>query len=90
MLNPIVEQDGSIRRFVGISTDVTERKQAERATRQARDEAEASAKRATQAMRDMERMHAATVGREARIMEMKREVNELLAELGRAHRYQHT
>ena len=74
----------------GLQHEVKDRKRAEEVSRQARDEAEASAERATQVMKDMERMNAAMMGREERVLEMKQEVNTLLAELGRANKYTHT
>lgn len=36
---------------------------------------------------ELQRWHRATIGREGRVLELKREVNGLLAELGRAPRY---
>ena len=82
--------DGEPLLMFGTHTEISDRKTTERALAESKAAAEDQARRATQALADMERMHAATIGREERIMEMKREVNELLAELGRAHKYQHT
>ena len=53
--------------------DVTERRQAE-------------IKLAGQ-LWELQRWHNATLGREGRILELKAQVNELLAQLGRAPRY---
>lgn len=55
------------------ASDITERKEAEAALREQLDE--------------LRRWHEATLGREMRILELKREVNELLAETGRPRRY---
>ena len=38
-------------------------------------------------MAELQRWHAATLGREQRILELKAEVDALLLELGREHRY---
>ena len=40
-------------------------------------------------MAEMQRMNAVITGREQRVLEMKQELNDLLAELGRANKYQH-
>ena len=54
--------------LLGISEDITERKQAEAENEKQLDE--------------LRRWHTATLGREGRIREVKKEVNELLARLG--------
>jgi len=41
------------------------------------------------ARRDMERMHEAMMEREERVLEMKQEVNDLLAQLGQERKYEH-
>ena len=46
-------------------------------------------RRATEAMDDMERMNAVMMGREERVLEMKQEVNDLLAQLGQERKYEH-
>ncbi len=51
--------------------------------------AEDHSRRASEAMEDMERMNAVMMGREERVLEMKQEVNDRLAEVGRARRYEH-
>jgi hypothetical protein len=38
-------------------------------------------------LEELRRWHAATVGRENRVLELKREVNELLAKAGQPPRY---
>jgi PAS domain S-box-containing protein len=57
----------------GIFRDITERKQAEAQLVEQLDE--------------LRRWHAATLGREARVIDLKREVNELLAQAGQPPRY---
>lgn len=47
---------------------------------------EAEARMAEQ-LKELQRWHAATMGREGRVLELKREVNELLRETGRPIRY---
>lgn len=67
------DDQGRVLRFVGFAADVTERKQAE-------------AQVAGQ-LEELRRWHKATLNREGRILELKREVNELLRETGRPLRY---
>ena len=74
---------------IGMGMDIAARKQNEAAMQEAKDQADANAKRAEQALTDVGRLNAVMMGREQRVMEMKREVNELLAELGRAEKYEH-
>ena len=57
--------------------------------RKAKEQADAHARRATQAMEDMERMNAVMLGREERVLEMKQEVNDLLGQLGQVRKYEH-
>lgn len=59
--------------FLAMIVDITERKQAEE----------------TQAnqLRELQRWHDATLGREGRILELKRQVNELLVKAGQPVRY---
>ncbi len=53
--------------------DITERKRTERAMREQ--------------LEELERWHAVTLGREGRVIELKQEVNALLAEAGQAPKY---
>ncbi len=59
--------------FLAMLADNTARKQAE--------------EEAARSLEELRRWHVATLGREARVMELKREVNELLHEMGRPPRY---
>lgn len=72
-LFPVLDGDGRVARIAGFAVDVTELRHGEEALMEQLDE--------------LRRWHAATLGREDRILELKREVNELLAEAGRAPRY---
>ncbi|MHB1047921.1 MAG: PAS domain S-box protein [Thermoanaerobaculia bacterium] len=72
-LFPQLDADGRVTRIAGFAVDVTELRRSEEALMDQLDE--------------LRRWHAATLGREGRILELKQEVNELLAEAGRAPRY---
>ena len=72
--NPISAEDGTIIGVVVLSRDITERKQAEEELKQR--------------MEELERFNHATVGRELRMVELKKEVNELSLRLGRPAPYQ--
>ncbi len=80
--------DGRMVRFE-FAIDIHDRKEHEALLEQAKKMAEGHAQRAEQAMADMERMNAVMMGREQRVLEMKQEVNALLAELGQARKYEH-
>jgi len=67
------DRDGRPLYFMTTVIDVTERKKAE--------------ERIVAQLEELRRWHEATVGREKRILELKREVNELLVEAGRPARY---
>ena len=60
-------------RVFGNFMDITDRKQAEH--------------RLTEQLEELRRWHQATLDREMRILELKREVNELLARAGQPPRY---
>ena len=64
---------GSITRMIGFVADITERRLAEDRIR-------------TQ-LEELRRWHTAMLGREIRVLQLKREVNEVLAEAGRSARY---
>ena len=80
--------DGRMVRFE-LAVDIHDRKEHEALLEQAKKTAEGHARRATEAMADMERMNAVMMGREERVLEMKQEVNDLLAELGQERKYEH-
>jgi len=66
-------KDGAPLYSVAIIEDISERTKAE--------------ERNAEQLEELRRWHQATLGRESRILELKREVNQLLAESGRSPRY---
>ncbi len=66
-------EGGRVTGIRGVLSDITERKQTE-----ARMEAQNE---------ELRRWHQATLGREGRVLELKKEVNELLAQTGQPPRY---
>lgn len=70
---PLRDSQGHIVGTLGMSRDITEHKQAELQLK-AR-------------LEELRRWHEATLGREMRVLELKREVNELLARAGQPPRY---
>jgi PAS domain S-box-containing protein len=69
----IFDPEGQLLGFVGVTRDITERKQAEEKMKQQLDE--------------LRRWHDLTLGRETRNLELKHEVNELLRRLNEPIRY---
>ncbi len=67
------DEKGAPVRILGVSADVTERKQAEQDIRSQ--------------LRELQRWHEVTLGREARVLALKTEVNQLLAEQNKPPRY---
>jgi PAS domain S-box-containing protein len=65
--------DGKPRRMLGVNYDITERKQAE-------EELQSQ-------LNELQRWHDVTAGREDRLLELKKEVNDLLEEAGRPRKY---
>jgi hypothetical protein len=65
--------EGRAVRMIGFVADITERKLAE--------------DRIRSQLEELRRWHSAMLGREVRVLQLKREVNEALAEAGRPARY---
>lgn len=72
--NVIVDENGNPLRFQGTTHDVSGRKKTE--------------DRLNKTFAEIERFNKLMIGREGRVIEMKKEVNALLAELGREPQYQ--
>jgi two-component system CheB/CheR fusion protein len=70
---PIFDDRGQVAEILSVGMDITERKLAEDALRASN--------------KELERFNRATVGRELRMVELKKEVNELCARLGEQKRY---
>jgi PAS domain S-box-containing protein len=69
----ILDPNGSLEALEGIARDISERKQTEA--------------KIHEQLEELKRWHNITLGREDRIMELKREVNKLLAEAGKPPHY---
>lgn len=70
---PVYGLNGEFRGYRGMDRDITERKRAEEAMREH--------------VRELQRWHDVTLGREGRVIELKKEVNALLAQAGQPPRY---
>jgi transcriptional regulator with PAS, ATPase and Fis domain len=70
---PILNSAGELEGVVGTFADITEHKQAEIQIHEQ--------------LEELRRWQAATLGRENRVLELKSEVNKLLAETGKPPRY---
>ena len=70
---PVFKKDGSIREWVGTCIDITERKKAEEELKKK--------------IRDLELFSKTTTERELRMIELKKEIDSLLKELGRPKKY---
>ncbi|MFH1684053.1 MAG: PAS domain-containing protein [Candidatus Margulisiibacteriota bacterium] len=68
-----VNDKGEVERVIGIMLNITERKQAEEKLREK--------------VAELEEFHNLAVGRELKMIEMEKEVNALLKELGREQKY---
>lgn len=73
LISPVRDSNGHATHYLGIKEDITERKLAESKLSEQFDE--------------LRRWHEATLGREMRAIELKREVNELLRQAGLPPRY---
>ncbi len=71
--NPVFDDSGRLEGAVVTFRDISERKRIEQGLHQQ--------------LGELEHFNRLAVGRELRMLELKREVNELLAELGRAAKY---
>jgi two-component system CheB/CheR fusion protein len=74
IVSPLRDKPGGLRGFVKIMRDLTESKRTQEALREQ--------------MEELRRFNAAAVGRETRMIELKREVNELCQRVGDAPRYE--
>ena len=66
-------KDNKPLRVIGIHSDITQSKLAE--------------KKLNEQVEELKRWHRATMGREDRIMDLKREINKLLSDAGKPPRY---
>jgi len=73
VVTAIKDAAGVITGFVGIATDITERKQSE--------------ERLKESLADLQKFHAATINRESRVIELKKEINALSVKLGQEPPY---
>lgn len=78
--SPILDRNGNVTYMIEYNQDITERKKMEDSLKRANEELLDKTSR-------LERFQKVTLGREQRIMELKREVNELLERVGEAKRY---
>jgi len=73
LISPVRDSNGQVTHYLGIKEDITERKLAE--------------SKLAEQIEELRRWHEVTLGREMRSIELKREVNELLAQAGQPPRY---
>jgi hypothetical protein len=77
---PIFDEQGDVVEWVGTCIDITERKQAEAELKRRVEEL-------SEANEELRRFTQASAGRELRMIEMKKEINELCARAGLPRRY---
>jgi PAS domain S-box-containing protein len=78
---PVLEDGGgAVREWVGMNIDISERKQAEEQLRRSHAELRTNAE-------ELARFNRVAVGRETRMIELKKEINELCRERGQDARY---
>lgn len=73
MISPVRQSDGGVTHYLAVMEDITQRKRVEMQLAEKLDE--------------LRRWYDATMGREMRVLELKREVNELLGQIGQPPRY---
>jgi PAS domain S-box-containing protein len=78
--SPLFDEQGRLVAIIGIGADITERKQAEKLLQRHAEELEAS-------NMELTRFNSASMGREIRMIELKKEINELCRQLGQPPRY---
>ncbi|HUG73534.1 MAG TPA: hypothetical protein VMK82_08940, partial [Steroidobacteraceae bacterium] len=71
--SPLRDQDGNVHAMLAITRDLTERRHSELQIQQQ--------------LEELRRWRTATLGREDRVLALKREVNELLIAAGQSERY---
>ena len=74
---------GNITGTLSLGSDITERKRAEKEIRQAREKAETISRELAEKVNELERFNRLAVGREMKMIELKRQVNNLCSELGK-------
>jgi PAS domain S-box-containing protein len=77
---PVFDTSGSVREWVGMKIDITARKQAEEILRKNHAQLRSQAE-------ELARFNNVAVGRELRMIELKKEINELCREQGQPARY---
>ena len=80
MARPYFDGHGTLVKYVGTTLDITERNRAEEIARQQTAELQARNE-------ELERFNRATTGRELRVIELKQQVDDLAAQLGRPRPY---
>ncbi len=84
---PFKDAVGRVVQYVAIRTDITERREAEEELKRATAEAENARHDLEETVEELRDFNTAAVGRELRMIELKKEVNELVGALGRSVRY---
>jgi hypothetical protein len=72
-VQPLLDEQGRVTRFAVFARDITAARQAETTLREQ--------------MAELRRWYQITLGREGRVLELKKEVNALLTQAGKALRY---
>jgi PAS domain S-box-containing protein len=82
----IKDEKGKQKGMMGILRDITERKQAEEDIKKKTEELEKSKKELEEKLKELERFSRLSVGRELRMIELKKRVKELESELDTLHK----